>query len=444
MTISLYNTRTRHKEILKKPASRPLSIYTCGPTVYNFAHLGNLRTYVGVDILLRFLRQQNIPLKHIINITDVGHLTSDADTGEDKIEKAARQKRKSAKAIAAYFTNAFKKDLAKLNVVFGEGDSSFVKATETLPEQIALIKYLEDKDFTYQTADGIYFNTKKYPAYSSFAKLNIGKQKSTARIRIAASKKTPTDFALWKFSPPGGKRQMEWDSPWGVGFPGWHTECAAIVLKYLGNAFISQKFNPKAYRTINIHSGGIDHIPIHHTNEIAQISGATKKLAADIWLHGEFLITAKKRMGKSADNFIKLSDLAKNKISALAYRYFLLNAHYRSPLNFSWKALAGAQKSLKNLYNKIKTLPSPSAGGNAYFDNKFYQALADDLNTPRALSVVWDLLKSNSDAAQKCCSLLKYDEILGLNLATARKIKTVKISRDLKLLLNARETARQN
>jgi len=305
--------------------------------VYNFAHIGNLRTYLFEDILKRVLNYFDFTVEHVMNITDVGHLTDDADSGEDKMEKAARQEQKNAWEIADFYTQSFKKDLASLNII---EPATWCKATEYIPEQIEVIKKIEANGFTYRTDDGIYFNTSKLDDYGELARLDIKGLQAGHRIELG-QKKNPTDFALWKFSNPNEKRQMEWSSPWGTGFPGWHIECSAMSTHFLGLPF-------------DIHCGGIDHIPVHHTNEIAQTKAAEHKPMANFWLHSEFLVINEARMGKSANNFITISTLKEKNIIPLAYRYFVLGTHYRQKLNFSWEALLQAQESLFNIYEQIE------------------------------------------------------------------------------------------
>ncbi|MBI5465966.1 MAG: cysteine--tRNA ligase, partial [Candidatus Kerfeldbacteria bacterium] len=288
LPLKLYNTLGRKKQEFKPLKPGEVGLYTCGPTVYAAPHLGNLRTYIFEDLLKRTLQVDGFRVKHVMNITDVGHLTSDADEGEDKMEKGAAREGKTVWEIAEHYTDIFKQNLQSLNVL---APDVWCKATDHIPEQIELIRKIEANGFTYQTSDGVYFDTAKLKDYGRLAKLDIKGLKARARVEMNPAKKHPTDFALWKFSPPDKKRQMEWPSPWGVGFPGWHIECSAMSMKYLGETF-------------DIHCGGIDHIPVHHPNEIAQSEAATSKPLARWWLHGEFLVVDAKRMGKSEDNFL--------------------------------------------------------------------------------------------------------------------------------------------
>lgn len=427
----IYNTLTRKKEIFKPLKDKKVGLYTCGPTVYWFAHIGNLRTYIFEDILKKVLEYNNYKVKHVMNITDVGHLTSDADTGEDKIEKGAKREKKTVWQIADFYTRAFKKDIKALKI---EAPDLWPKATDHIKEQVDLIKILEKKGFTYKISDGIYFDTSKIKDYGKLTGPKKRKLKPGARIEISPDKKNPTDFALWKFTPPGVKRQMEWNSPWGKGFPGWHTECVAMAIKYLGIPF-------------DIHCGGIDHIPIHHTNEIAQAEAAYNKDLAKFWLHGEFLVLKKGRMGKSEKNIIILNDLVEKNLNPLAYRYLCLGTHYRKKLTFSWESLKSSQESLNNLYQKVAEIKSENKTQKAesrkikdYF-KIFLGFINNDLNTPRALALMWDLIKDKEVSnKEKYNLLLDFDKIFSLNLA---KIKKTKIPSKIKKLIEKREKYRQ-
>ncbi|MFA5392301.1 MAG: cysteine--tRNA ligase [Candidatus Paceibacterota bacterium] len=453
--LKLYNTLTRKKEIFKPLYNKKLGLYTCGPTVYSYAHLGNLKTYIFEDILKRTLIYNGYQVNHVMNITDVGHLTSDADTGEDKIEKEAKKQKRSAWKIANFYTNAFFKDIQKLNILKPD---IIAKATDYIDEDISLIKELEKKGFAYRTSDGIYFDTSKLKDYGKLTGMNFEKLnknlKAGSRIEVSPEKKNITDFSLWKFSPHNSKRQMEWLSPWGIGFPGWHIECAAINLKFLGNAFRGKNLLPKKATTIDIHCGGIDHITIHHTNEIAQVEAATGKKFVNFWLHGEFLKLPRARMGKSEGNAILLNDLGKNGYSYLAFRYLVLNSHYRTPLEFSLEALKSSQDSLNNLYNFVydclwfsktqKTKKTQTLEITKY-QTKFREAINEDLNTPQALAVLWNLIKKYYDSTQNSQAVyklvLEFDKIFGLGL---NKIKLLPLSQTIKKLLSLREKARQN
>ncbi len=452
--LKLFNTLTKKKEEFKPLHDNEVGLYTCGPTVYNYAHLGNLRTYIFEDILKRTLIMNGYKVKHVMNITDVGHLTSDADEGEDKMEKSARREHKTVWEIAQYYTDAFKHNLHDLNII--EPDV-WCKATDHIAEQIDWIKKLEEKNFTYRTSDGIYFDTNKFKHYGQLTGQKLDELKEGARVEKNPEKKNATDFALWKFSPQNKKRQMEWESPWGKGFPGWHIECSVMSQKYLGE-------------TIDIHCGGVDHIAIHHTNEIAQAEAVTGKPFVRYWLHGEFLVlnsylagsTAEcekcgtknkitenditenegfsmkclkcgaqleesSKMSKSKENFITLAKIKEKGYSPPAFRYLALNTHYRKKMTFSWQALEAAQNTLDNLYTLTAQLGQPKIGC-AEFELQFQNAINDDLNIPKALGVMRNMLKSDNPASAKKASLLKFDKVLGLNLALAKITPTSTLS----------------
>ena len=431
--MKLYNTLTRKKQQFKPLHDKRIGVYSCGPTVYSFAHIGNLRSYIFADILHRALEYDGYKVKHIINITDVGHLVSDEDEGEDKIIRAARLQKKSAWEVARFFENQFKEDIKELNIIFPD---KFVRATEHIKEQIELIKRLEKKGYTYKTKDGIYFNTSRFKDYGKLGGQKAGEKKAGARVKMG-EKKNITDFALWKFSLPvgknGKKRQMEWASPWGKGFPGWHIECSAMSRKYLGQPF-------------DIHTGGIDHIPVHHTNEITQSEAAYEKPLAHFWLHNDFLTVDGGRMGKSEGNFIRLSEIKKKGFNPLAFRYFTLQANYRTKLNFTWNALTASQNALNKLWNEVRKIKPSSikrkSAGCLKLEKKFEVALDDDLNTPECLAVVWELLKSGCKEGDKAHSLLKFDEILGLDIGRYMG-KTEIIPEKIKKLAKERENARK-
>ncbi|MBI5728282.1 MAG: cysteine--tRNA ligase [Candidatus Magasanikbacteria bacterium] len=422
--LQLYNSRTRQKEVFTPLRDDYVGVYTCGPTVYNYAHVGNLRTYVFEDTLRRVLAYNGYNVRHVMNITDVGHLTDDADTGEDKMEKGSRREGKSAADIDAFYTAAFMKNLTELEIL---PPHIWCKATDHIPEQINQVKTLIDRGFTYETDDGIYFDTTRCPDYGQMAQLK--KQSLRAGTRVAiGDKKNPHDFALWKFSRPEDKRQMEWAAFGKKGFPGWHIECSAMSMKYLGEQF-------------DIHCGGVDHIPVHHTNEIAQAEGLTTKRPWVLyWLHGEHLLLTKSKMAKSGDNFITLEKLGERGIPPLAFRYWLLQAHYRQQLTFSWAALEAAQSGLAHLYNIIRDWTDPPRIGCAEYEAKFLAAINDDLNTPEALTVMWNLVKSDYPAHAKMASLKKFDLALGLNLTQKPSNQVVPI--DVQKLLATRELAR--
>ncbi len=401
-TLTLFNTMERKLVPFSSIKQGNVGLYACGPTVYDYAHVGNLRTYIFVDVLRRVFQINGYDVRHVMNITDVGHLVSDGDTGEDKMEKGARKQKKSAWEIATDFEEAFFEDLKHLNIL---SPSITCRATEHIQEQIAFIRDLEDKGFTYLTRDGVYFNTDKLPDYGRLARLN--KQGLEAGIRVdMADKKMPTDFALWKFSGHT-KRQMEWDSPWGTGFPGWHIECSAMAEKYLGQTF-------------DIHIGGEDHIPVHHTNEIAQCQAKNGHVQANYWLHGYFLNIDNEKISKSGTS-LRLDSLIEQGFEPLAYRYLALTSHYRSHLNFTWAGLKSAQTALRRLREKIKMMPD---GGrpNDTFLRAFLDRINRDLNMPQALALVWEVLDSDLNESDKKATLFYFDQIFGLDLDKTAEI----------------------
>jgi cysteinyl-tRNA synthetase len=430
MTLYLYNTLTRRKVVFSPLFPDFVGLYTCGPTVYNFAHIGNLRTFIFEDVLKRVLTYNGFAVKHVMNITDVGHLTGDRDMGEDKLEKGARREGKSAWEIAAFYTRAFQQDIAQLNIL---EPSVWCRATETIAEQIALIRILEEKGYTYRTSDGLYFDTARFKDYTKLSHQNLEALQEGARVERNPEKRNMTDFALWKFSPPGVQRQMEWDSPWGVGFPGWHIECSAMSMKYLGDH-------------LDIHCGGADHVDVHHTNEIAQSEAATGKPFFNFWMHGAFLnIAGGKKMAKSDENFLTLeTTFLKKGINPLAYRYATFQTHYRKPMEYSEESVAAAQNGLRHLHNQVRSLQTdpPDAGGGlpVDFQVKFREAINDDLNMPRVMAVVQELLKSSLSDAEKLAAVLDFDRVLGLGLASLDQDDA--LPEALRKLVDQRQAAR--
>ena len=406
MKLYLYNTLTRKKEEFTPLHSDYVGLYTCGPTVYNYAHIGNLRTYIFEDILKRALLYNGFEVKHVMNITDVGHLTGDRDMGEDKLETGASREGKSAWEIAEYYTEAFRKDISRLNIL---KPNLWCRATDTIPEQIALIRILEEKGYTYKTRDGIYFDTAKFEGYSKLSHQNLEALQEGARVERNPEKRNPTDFAVWKFSPEDSQRQMEWDSPWGVGFPGWHLECSAMSMKFLGDH-------------LDIHCGGTDHIDVHHTNEIAQSEAATGKPFFHFWMHGAFLnIAGGKKMAKSAGNFLTLdATLVARGIDPASYRYAAFLTHYRNPMEYSEESIQASLNGLQHLKNQVRTIREGINGqkGTVHsgFKAKFLEAVNDDLNMPRAMAAVQEMLKSNISDADKTASVIDFDRVLGFDL----------------------------
>ncbi|MDX9893336.1 MAG: cysteine--tRNA ligase [Patescibacteria group bacterium] len=427
----LFNTLGRSKQEFKPIFPKTVGLYTCGPTVYNYAHLGNLRTYIFEDILKRVLIYNGYKVKHIENITDVGHLVSDADEGEDKMMKALKREGlkpdgASLLKLAEKYTQAFRRDISLLNI---SEPNKWTKATDHVKEMIKLIKQIEKNGYTYETEDGIYFDTSKFKNYGQLAGLKNVDLKAGARVEMG-TKKNLTDFALWiKAVGENQHHVMQWPSPWGTGFPGWHIECSAMSLKYLGSPF-------------DIHCGGIDHISVHHTNEIAQNEGASGRQSVNYWCHGEFLVLDSGRMGKSQGNFITLQTLIDKGFEPLAFRYLNLQTHYRQKLTFSWDALEAAQNALFKFWDIISQWPSSKAAVDKDYLAKFLAAINDDLNMPQALALAWEIIKAdNLSAVIKRQTLLEFDKIFGLNLV---QVKPTEIPTEIIKLAQEREEARKN
>lgn len=428
--LKLYNTLARKKEPFRPIKDKQVGMYSCGPTVYWYQHIGNMRAYLFSDILKRVLIYNGYKVNHIINVTDVGHLTSDGDEGEDKMEKAAAKEHKSAKEIAEHYFSAFKQDLSKLNIL---PPSHWTPATEYIKEQTELIKKLEEKGYTYKTSDGIYFDTSKFKDYGKLARLKIEGLKAGKRISLG-EKKNKTDFALWKFSENPGKRQQEWDSPWGVGFPGWHIECSAMSMKYLGEHF-------------DIHTGGEDHIPIHHTNEIAQSEAATGKKFVNYWLHVSFLVNKEgEKISKSKGGLYTISELEGLGYPASAYRYFCLLTHYRKILTFTLDNLDSAKNAYERLKRKVLDLRKEEHKGNdktKEYGSEFLKVINDDLNTPLAMQVVWRTLDDFDFSPKPKLALLeKFDEVLGLGIKDFKE-EHLEAPEEVINLLEERESLRK-
>lgn len=423
MGLRLYDTYTRTMREFEPLKPPQVGLYTCGPTVYDYAHIGNLRTYIFEDVLRRVLRLNGYEVKHVMNITDVGHLLSDGDTGEDKIERSARLEGKSAQEIADFYTEAFKEDLEHLNIL---EPTIWCRATEHIQEQIETVQCIEEQGYTYETSDGVYFDTSKLDDYGYLGRIDVEGLQVGARVRFG-EKRNPTDFALWKFSPEDRQRQMEWDSPWGVGFPGWHIECSAMSAKYLGPYF-------------DIHCGGEDHINVHHPNEVAQTRACYGTRLANFWMHGYFLQIDNARMGKSAGNFLRVQTLIDRDYDPLAYRYLCLNAHYRSRLTFSWDNLDSAATALDRLRETVYDWGEPGQLDGGWVD-KFVAEVNDDLNVPRGLAVAWELSRSDMPDADKKATILKFDEVLGLRLA---EWMPASVPESVMAWVRERESARQD
>lgn len=407
MEIQLYNSMSKKTETFTPIHKEAVGMYACGPTVYNYAHIGNLRTYIFEDLLKRLFLTCGYEVRHVMNITDVGHLTGDADDGEDKMVKSSREKKQSVWDIAEFYTKAFFEDTDRLNIL---RPTVSCKATEHIGDMIALIRTLEEKGYTYEAGGNIYFSIDRFPAYGRLARLDAQDLQAGARIAVDENKRNPHDFVLWFTNSKYENHAMLWDSPWGKGYPGWHIECSAMSMKYLGNHF-------------DIHCGGIDHIPVHHTNEIAQSEAATGETWVNYWIHGEFLILDKGKMSKSSGSFLTLQTLIDEGFDPLDYRYFCLGAHYRSQLKFSFEGLKAASQARRKLFAKVRALkescggsPGADDSGKPYAD-RFLADAADDLNLPKALASVWALLKDDTvSAAGKLNALYRMDAVLGFDL----------------------------
>jgi cysteinyl-tRNA synthetase len=408
-------------------AGGEVGLYTCGPTVYDYQHIGNFRTFLFEDVLKRVLEWNGYRVRHVMNITDVGHLTSDADTGEDKMEKGARRAGKTAWEIARLYTDAFLADMKRLNI---EDPSVLCRATDHIREQIEFIADIENNGYAYRTGDGIYFDTAKQADYGHLARLDIKGLEAGKRVD-QGEKRSATDFALWKFSAPGEKRQMEWDSPWGKGFPGWHIECSAMAQKYLGDLF-------------DIHCGGEDHLPVHHTNEIAQTEARVGTRLANFWMHGYFLLSNDAKMAKSAGEFLRVESLMERGYDPLVFRYLCLTAHYRGQLNFTWDALDAAAVALDRMRHGVRALrESGAALPDAAQLERFTDDINNDLNVPRALAVAWDTLRGDLPPAVRRATLLAFDRVFGLGLAAWEPVLDV-APEEVKALAEARLRARQS
>ncbi len=407
MTLRFFNTATRTVEDFVPQNANRVTMYNCGPTVYNYVHIGNLRSYIFADTLRRTLEWNGYDVNQVINITDVGHLVSDGDEGEDKMVLGTVREGKNVEEIITQYSDAFYADLVALNT---KKAGTYPRATKHIPEQVALIEVLSQKGFVYTTSDGIYFDTSKFPRYVNFAKLDVMGMEAGSRVAMG-EKKNSTDFALWKFSPSDGvKREQEWNSPLGIlrkGFPGWHIECSAMAMKYLGE-------------TLDVHTGGVDHIPVHHSNEIAQSECATGKPFVHYWLHNAHMLVDGQRMAKSLGNGYRLIDLHERGIPPLAYRYWLLTAHYRTQINFTWDALAGAQSAYNRLTNFVIGLKGVPAGALAEsYMHEVTESINDDMNTASTIALVWKLVKdAGVPDADKYATLMKIDEVLGLGLSS--------------------------
>lgn len=435
--MKIYNTLSRQKEEFKPLEGNEVRIYSCGPTVYNYAHIGNLRTYIFMDTLRRVLRLNGYKLKHVMNITDVGHLVSDADEGEDKMAKAAKAQQKTPEEIAEYYTNVFFDDIKSLNI---ETPEIVVKATEHIRSMIEFVVSLVEKGYAYETSDGIYFDIEKFPEYGKLSRINLEDQMAGARVSVNDEKRHPADFAVWKKAPK--EHIMQWASPWGMGYPGWHIECSAMARDYLGDEF-------------DIHTGGVDHIPIHHENEIAQSEALTGKETVKYWMHAEFLLVDGGKMSKSLGNTYTIQDLKERGYEPLAYRYFCLNGHYRNKLNFTFDALTAASKALDRLYDALMQHKEGQDDVSDElikdFEKDFLDAVNDDLNIPQALGVVWKALRNSEKSRKIYDFVIKTDNVLGLDMENqvikreeAQKNAKSKVSEEVHELIRVRAEAKKN
>ncbi|HCC83869.1 TPA: cysteine--tRNA ligase [Candidatus Uhrbacteria bacterium] len=425
MPLFLHNTLTRSADEFIPLVAGKAGLYVCGPTVYGRAHVGNLRSWIFSDTLRRVLQANDYTVTEVMNITDVGHLVGDGDEGVDKLQMAADKVSKTAWDVAVEFTKLFVEDIKRVNI---EAPHVMPKATDHIAEQLALIEAMEAKGFIYAIGDGIYFDTAKLPEYGQLSRQKNEDKEEGARVVVNAEKRSPSDFALWKFSPAGEQRHMEWESPWGKGFPGWHLECSAMSEKYLGVPF-------------DLHTGGVDHIAVHHENEIAQTLAARGVLEANYWLHNEFMLIDGGKMSKSLGNVYSLDDLDLKSISPLAFRYFVLGAHYRTQINFTWEGAKAAQNALNNLIDLARDWQKPSNADEVTM-GKFMLAVNNDLDTPAALAVLWNFVNDNAVGSDvKAATVLKMDEVLGLALEDV-VARPVRVTEAAQKLLDEREVAR--
>jgi cysteinyl-tRNA synthetase len=426
--LKLFNTLSRKIEAFKPLSPGKVGMYTCGPTVYDYTHIGHLRKYINDDILKKTLRANGYDVHHVMNITDVGHLTSDSDTGEDKMEKGASESGRTVWEVAKFFEDYFFKSVNTVNI---ERADIVCRATEHIGKQIKLIEALEKNGLTYTTSHAVYFNVAKFPNYGKLSgqKLEDKEIGSRSDVFVDKSKKHPADFALWFFTVGHFKdHTMKWSSPWGEGFPGWHIECSAMSMEYLGESF-------------DIHTGGIDHIPVHHENEIAQSEGASGKQFVKYWVHHDFVNIDKEKMSKSKKNFLKVDEIVEKGYDPMALRYLYLTAHYRSEIAFSFDSLGGAQAALNKLREEVRAWDQEDRKPGEFYNN-FIRAINEDLNIPKALAVVWEMIKSDIPSAQKSADLLAMDKILGLELDKVIGQK-IEIPEEVQKLVDQRENARK-
>jgi cysteinyl-tRNA synthetase len=431
----LYNTRTRRKEALRPLVPGRVGVYTCGPTVYAPQHVGNLRSQLFADLLKRVLLAEGLRVTHVVNVTDVGHLTGDVDTGEDKVEQAALASGRRAEDVTREYTEQWLRDRARVGCLAPE---VLCRATDHIAEQIELVSLLEARGCTYRIQDGVYFDVSKFPRYAEFARLALDEQAGGARIGDVPGKRHPADFALWKLSPPGVRRQQEWDSPWGRGFPGWHLECTAMSRRYLGDHF-------------DIHTGGMDHVPVHHTNEIAQAECAFASHPwVQVWMHNAFLDFSGEKMAKSIGNVVLLDDLVARGFEPMAFRYFFLQAHYRQPQAFGMEAIEAADRAVRRLaahYAAVRDAQDPiDPGVVQQHRGLFRDAILDDLNAPQALAVTWSAVRGGAGVAPATQRALldEFDAVLGLGLSElAERLGRGESDPRIDALVTQREEARR-
>ena len=435
MKLTFYNTLTRKKEEFHSIDENRVRMYSCGPTVYSYAHIGNFRTYIFMDTLRRVLKYNGYELKHVMNITDVGHLESDADEGEDKMEKAARKEKKDPYEIANFYTKIFLKDMEKLNI---DKPEIITKATENISQMIDYVKEIIKNGYAYETSKGIYFDISKLDKYPVLSNRKLDDQIAGARVDVDPEKKNPYDFALWIKAPEN--HIMKWESPWGLSYPGWHLECSTMGRRFLGEEF-------------DIHTGGVDHIPTHHENEIAQSKGATGKIPAHVWMHCEYLQVDGGKMSKSLGNTYTISQLQEKGISPLAFKLFCFTAHYRNKLNFTFEGAYGAQKALERLYDSyIKNANGVDDVDEDIikeYEERFLAYINDDMNMPGAMSVVWEIARNAKKSIKFADLLLKFDKVLGLDMKNAENYllefkheESEELPEEIKALVEGRKQAR--
>ena len=429
--LRFYNTLSRQKEEFKPINPKFVTMYSCGPTVYNYAHIGNLRTYIFMDLIRRTLKLSGYKIKGVMNITDVGHLMADSDDGEDKMAVAAKKQNKTPWEIAEYYSKIFFEDLQKLNIGKPE---IIAKATEHIEDMISYVQNLESHGFSYETSDGIYFDIAKFPNYGCLSRANLEDQLAGARVEVNDEKRHPADFALWKKADP--LHIMQWESPWGMGYPGWHIECSAMSQKYLG-------------KTFDIHSGGVDHIPIHHENEIAQNEAITGEKSVNYWIHGEFMLVDNGKMSKSLGNTYTIAQLEEKGYSPLDFRFFCLNTHYRKKLNFTFDGLDAAKVSRERLMQALASHKASSTPTNpdtiAKYKQDFHAAIEDDINVPLALGILFTAIKEpkSKDIYELA---LYFDKEFGLSLDQLPAIKeeSVDVPEEVMALVEKRKEAKKN